>query len=313
MVDDNEYPPHLPLVPAMIKHPLNNNEYPDLFDLIRHRPPPPIPAAPVRCPPSSPASFRHTPPRRPAPTPIRSPPSSPASFRHPPPPIPAAPVRCPPSSPASFRHPPPPIPAAPVRCPPSSPASFRHPPPRRPTPTPIRCPPSSPASFRHPPPRRPTPTPTPIRCPPSSPASFRHPPPRRPAPTPIRCPPSSPASFRHPPPRHPRESLASVLPCHPPDVVLCSYVPDLQHKHDGHYSDCQKLYFKHYYTFDDYLLTNTYIRIKDYIPFTIDCDTYRPVRISLRPLKKSLLGQQLLRRHSFPTFPSDEWQGFWPL
>ena len=179
----------------------------------------------------------------------------------------------------------------------------------------IRCPPPrrlplAPAMIKHPPPPIPA---APVRYSPV-PVLIRHPPPRRPAPTPIRCPPSSPASFRHPPSRQPCESLATGFSRHPPDVVLCSYVPDLQHKHDGHYSDCQKLYFKRYYTSrDGYVPINGYIHIKNYIPFTIDCDTYRPVRIDLRPLKKSFLGQQLWRRHSFPTFPSDEWQGFWRL
>ena len=189
----------------------------------------------------------------------------------------------------------------------------------------IRCPPP-----RHPPPRRPPLAPAMIRCPPPIPAApnryppvsvlIRHPPPiRHSAPAPIRYrPPSSPASFRHPPPRRtpswrPRESLASCSSHHPPvAVILYSYVPVLQHKYDG-FSDCEKLKLPCSSLNAAYIPFNGCVHIKDYIPFTIYCDTYRPVRISLRPLKKSFLGQQLWRRHSFPTFPSDEWQGFWWL
>ena len=115
----------------------------------------------------------------------------------------------------------------------------------------------------------------------------------------------------HPPPRRPCESLASDSLPHLSDsdyklkispsstrstkiryaqlaVVLYSYLPVLQHEHDG-FSDCKKNYIKHLYTsVNSFVPVNECLHIEDYIPFVNDSVSYRPVRISLRPLKRSL-------------------------
>ena len=121
---------------------------------------------------------------------------------------------------------------------------------------------------------------------------------------PSRCPVSRRSALRQPrpPPRCPCESLASdSLPVytHLSDsdykskispscscstkicyaqlaVVLYSYLPVLQHEHDG-FSDCKKNYIKRLYTsVNAYVPVNECLHIKDCIPFVIDSVSYRP-------------------------------------
>ena len=95
----------------------------------------------------------------------------------------------------------------------------------------------------------------------------------------------------------------------PPAVVLYSYVQDLQHEYDG--VDCQKDYLEHPYTsFNDSLVpfTDRRLHIENYIPFTIDCG-YRPVRISLRPLKRICFSPcGICKSPSFQDFFVDKWR-----
>ena len=59
-------------------------------------------------------------------------------------------------------------------------------------------------------------------------------------------------------------------------VVLYSYIPVLQHEHDG-FSDCKKIYIKSLYTsVNAYVPVNECLHINDYIPFVIDSVSYRP-------------------------------------